>query len=125
MCYDWLMSWRNKFKSNEEYNAWYRDYREKNRDKVRAISRKHAQLWRKRAGRNAHNPEKQAARLLLNLAIRRKEILRSNCEVCGQAQAQAHHDVYNKPLDVRWLCHLHHAQLHKKISTLLKCKKQL
>lgn len=43
------------------------------------------------------------------------------CEVCGETglmadgrnKVQAHHDDYNKPLDVRWLCQEHHHEWHK------------
>ena len=33
------------------------------------------------------------------------------CEICGE-QGEAHHDDYAKPLEVRWLCHLHHMRRH-------------
>ena len=35
------------------------------------------------------------------------------CEVCGEENAQAHHDDYNDPMNVRWLCSWHHAEHHK------------
>ncbi len=35
------------------------------------------------------------------------------CEVCGNEKAVAHHDDYNAPLDVRWLCRSHHAEWHR------------
>lgn len=50
--------------------------------------------------------EKVAARLATR-ALERKP-----CEVCGAAKAEAHHDDYSKPLDVRWLCKRHHAEVH-------------
>jgi hypothetical protein len=37
------------------------------------------------------------------------------CEVCGDVlNVQAHHDDYDKPLEVRWLCRKHHQALHRK-----------
>lgn len=36
------------------------------------------------------------------------------CEVCGAPRAHAHHDDYSLPLDVRWLCPIHHAEVHKR-----------
>jgi hypothetical protein len=38
------------------------------------------------------------------------------CEVCGTTvRVQAHHEDYDRPLDVRWLCQLHHKARHKEI----------
>ena len=45
-----------------------------------------------------------------------------SCEICGKngkfqdgrREVQAHHDNYNKPLSVRWLCQKCHHEWHKK-----------
>lgn len=37
------------------------------------------------------------------------------CEECGATPACAHHDDYNKPLEVRWLCPKHHMGHHAKL----------
>lgn len=53
------------------------------------------------------------ARRLTIAAIKRGELTRQPCEVCGAIRnIQAHHDDYQKPLDVRWLCISHHRKLH-------------
>lgn len=57
------------------------------------------------------NPEKYKAHNALNRAVKDGRVMRQTCEVCGE-KAQAHHDDYSKPLDVRWLCPLHHARHH-------------
>lgn len=59
------------------------------------------------------NPIKRAARVMAGNAIRDGRIKRAPCEVCGNAKAQAHHDDYGRPLDVRWLCTRHHAEWHR------------
>lgn len=54
-------------------------------------------------------------------ALYRKILIRQPCEVCGISGksdknrhiVHAHHDDYNKPLDVRWLCKNHHFEWHK------------
>lgn len=35
------------------------------------------------------------------------------CCVCGE-KAVAHHPDYSKPLEVIWLCHKHHKEIHSK-----------
>ena len=34
------------------------------------------------------------------------------CAVCGASNTHAHHEDYSKPLDVIWLCPLHHRMVH-------------
>ena len=36
------------------------------------------------------------------------------CEVCGEVNVHGHHYDYTKPLDVKWLCPLHHVREHSK-----------
>ena len=58
-------------------------------------------------------PEKYAAHVAVGNAIKYGALVRLPCEVCGD-KAEAHHDDYEKPLDVRWLCRKHHMELHRK-----------
>ncbi len=59
-------------------------------------------------------PEGVRARLLVARAKRSGDLTPQPCEVCGSTvRVQAHHDDYAKPLDVRWLCQMHHVWLHR------------
>ena len=55
--------------------------------------------------------KKVRAKEAIKRAVRRGDIVRQPCEICGST-AVAHHDDYDKPLDVRWLCPSHHKQWH-------------
>ena len=65
-------------------------------------------LWSRRVG-----PDVVRAHHLVERAIRRGDLKRHACEVCKSEKVDAHHDDYSKPLDVRWLCRLHHLQHHR------------
>jgi len=59
-------------------------------------------------------PEKFKARYLLRRAVKIGDIIKKPCEVCGEIKVHAHHTDYSKPLDVMWLCHKHHVEIHSK-----------
>ncbi len=56
----------------------------------------------------------------VNSAIRSGSLTRRPCDICGSAASDAHHDDYSKPLDVRWLCHLHHMRHHRTVKSALE-----
>jgi hypothetical protein len=60
------------------------------------------------------SPERKLARNLVATAIVSGKLKRQPCEVCGTRAADAHHDDYAKPLDVRWLCRGCHKRHHVK-----------
>lgn len=60
-------------------------------------------------------PVKEKSRQRLHTAIARGKAVRRPCEVCGNPRTDAHHDDYAKPLQVRWLCRLHHMRLHHEL----------
>lgn len=53
-------------------------------------------------------------RALTRAYIKMGKLIKGSCEVCGELKVDAHHDDYSKPLDIRWLCKLHHREHHKK-----------
>src|ERR1700681_4210592 len=41
-----------------------------------------------------------------------REMKPQPCEICEAFPTEAHHDNYDKPLEVRWLCKVHHNEWH-------------
>jgi hypothetical protein len=87
-------------KDKDRVNAYRREWRLKNRDK------RNAQTTRYRR----KHPEKTRAHWAVNNAIRSGRLIAEDC-FCG-AKGEAHHEDYEKPLDVKWLCKLHHKWTH-------------
>lgn len=118
------------------------EHRDRNRDRLRAYDRGRANLpdrvakrrevaerWRaepelkqrrailQKSWRD-HNKDKRAAHVAVGNALRDGKLKRQACERCGDPQADAHHDDYSKPLDVRWLCRPHHAARHRELRAM-------
>jgi hypothetical protein len=83
---------------------------DRKRDKQRLANGSHARSIREWTHRN---PAAAKAHRLLRAAIKRGDIKRGPCIECGKPGAHGHHDDYNKPLDVTWLCHLCHMEHHR------------
>lgn len=63
--------------------------------------------------REQQNQSKRASHLV-EMAVRKGVLVPAPCEVCGKTNdVRAHHDDYNQPLAVRWLCGLHHYEWHE------------
>lgn len=58
------------------------------------------------------NPDKYAAHLAVQRALRAGSLVKKPCEECGAEKAEAHHDDYSDQLGVKWLCHKCHMALH-------------
>lgn len=64
-------------------------------------------------------PEKSKARAILNHTLKKGEVVKLPCYVCGVTKVEAHHQDYNKPLEVIWVCRLHHNKIHREIRDTL------
>lgn len=96
-----------------ERNAYQRAYQQKNPllnkewalknpDKNYASHRKYIE----------HNKEKYKAHFTVSNALKSGKLIRQSCLKCGSKEVHAHHDDYNKPLSVKWLCPKHHGDTH-------------
>lgn len=59
------------------------------------------------------NAKKVSAKEKLHYHVRTGKIQCQPCEMCGCTNVHGHHDDYDKPLDVRWLCPTHHKEWHR------------
>ena len=82
------------------------NYRKNNPNKVSASQRN----WAK------NNPQKKHAQYLVHKAVAEGTLERpETCEICGRkTRIEGHHENYDKPLEVKWLCHKCHLRLHRK-----------
>ena len=74
---------------------------------------------------SSKNADKRHAHVATSNAIRHGKLVKMPCEVCGSVNVEAHHDDYNQPLAVRWLCVTHHAEHHKMQRELKRQTKQM
>ena len=97
--------------------AWIAKERERQRIKERA-RRAAGKVIPDQGAKNRwarRNPHKIRAQHKARTAVIKGKIAKLPCEVCGSANVQAHHDDYERPLDVRWLCAKHHAEHHVRV----------
>ena len=74
---------------------------------MRATRPKHSELpeeSRKKANCRAHT----------KVYLKRGNIIRTPCIVCGDINSEAHHEDYNKPKEVIWYCRKHHLEYHNR-----------
>lgn len=81
-------------------------YREYDRDRGNRQGKDYTISWRN------DKPKAYKAHTIVSNAIRAGKMKRLPCEICGEADSHAHHDDYNYPLSVRFLCAAHHKQWH-------------
>ena len=101
--------WLNR---NLEHNRQYRrNYYQLHKEEIRERHKKYMQTY-------LSNPEekiKNKARNTVSRAIKGGKLERLPCQKCGELKVQAHHEDYSKPLEVVWLCTIHHKEIHKNI----------
>jgi len=95
---------------NENIEA-VREYdkeRSKNKHRI-ALAKEVNARWRKEDSRRV------AAHNAVARAIRAGELTKQPCARCGSEKSLAHHEDYNKKLEVIWLCQPHHKKRHKEM----------
>lgn len=89
---------------------YHRSYEQRYFENEENRARRNANM---RAYSNAESTRPHhVARWKVHRAIEAGRLRKQLCEVCGSPDTQAHHDDYSRPLDVRWLCRVHHVEYH-------------
>lgn len=98
---------------SERYRLTFEARAEYERRRNKTTKRKERKrIYTKRS--REKNPEKYHAHSLVASAIKRGVLVKpSSCSICGkEGIIHAHHEDYEKPLDVVWVC----AKCHRKIT---------
>jgi len=74
--------------------------------------RSYMRAWRKDNPLTSEQRFKDNARSYTHVYVKRGKIAKKACNICGELDVQAHHLDYNNPLNILWLCPLHHKLIH-------------
>ena len=100
----------HRFKNLEKVRQYDRD-RGKNPERIKANT-EITKIWR------AEDLRRRKAHYSVSQAIKKGILIRQPCCRCNETKSLAHHEDYDKPLDVMWLCQPCHKQRHKEINAL-------
>jgi hypothetical protein len=113
----YMRKYRQKF-SQKIYQAKYQKWWKKHHKEL--LSR-YSNEWRKEHKKyyleltkewQKENPEQYKTTQIFNRAVLQGKIRRQPCQKCGAEKTDGHHEDYNNPLDVMWLCHKCHINYH-------------
>jgi ribosomal protein S27AE len=101
------------------------NHRNQNLEKIRAYDRARGKIPERikanteinRAWR-AEDKRRHMAHSAVARAIKSGSLVRNPCIRCGESKSLAHHENYDKPLDVMWLCQPCHKQRHKELKEM-------
>ena len=88
--------------------------REYDRDRAKRPERSKLATAQTRKWRN-EDRRRVAAHNAVARAIRSGKLVPKPCERCGSVNSLAHHENYDRKLDVTWLCQPHHKERHKEL----------
>lgn len=103
---------KNKIKILNSVKKWI----SKNKNKISLYKKKSDAKYKSKPD----NMLKIVARKKIYNKLRYGKMKRLPCEVCGNVKSEAHHKDYSKPLDVQWLCKVHHMEEDIKLRAIAR-----
>lgn len=97
----------NRIKKIDHYRA-YDAKRAKRPERAKAAA-EISKVWRQQDSR------RMASHNAVTRAVRAGKLERKPCARCGAVKSYAHHESYDRKLDVVWLCQPCHKQRHKEM----------
>lgn len=76
---------------------------------------KNMRNWRKTHPLTEVQRKKDRVRSLAGVYLRKGKIKKEKCNVCNSVNSEMHHPDYSRPLEIVWLCRIHHLNLHKEL----------
>jgi hypothetical protein len=108
-----------RFDNAAEISDKKAEWRQENRERLNEKARTYKQTKKLQPG-----DKRRLARKKALYAVRTGKLIPQRCEICGafpilsdgRRGVWAHHDNYDKPLAVRWLCVVCHGVEHRRIN---------
>lgn len=118
------------YRKNKKHYIAYEQKRNRNPDRVKArkdyyLENKDTEEYKLRSKifskkYKVENKIKREAHVKWGNYVRDNKIASKPCVKCGVEKAEAHHEDYNKPLDIIWLCKDCHMARHVEINYAIK-----
>src|SRR5690348_1776001 len=121
--------WNHSPSGKKKRLAWWKGYyqSESGKEKILSSNKKFSQTTRgksiaikKSAIFKKENPEKVRAHWAVKNALRTGALTKQPCGRCRSTEKiHAHHESYDRPLNIVWLCAKHHIERHKELSIMI------
>lgn len=82
------------------------------KERARQRLKEHNRRLQGKTKKYKYHKAKKPANIIMGNAVRKGILVKKPCEVCGVNKSHGHHEDYDRPLDVIWLCSRHHSDRH-------------
>ena len=102
----------------EKVRKYHRDYQSKLGKENPEILAERTRKFRAKKGNFIKKYDR--AHRMVAYAIKKNNLKKETCAICDSPNTNAHHEDYDYPLDVIWLCAVHHRNIEKIKADVIK-----